>query len=276
LKEWQKTIHHYGTLLQTDVKLHSGCSGGALLSLEGKLIGLTTAHAALFGLDVPGGFAVPMDGTMRQIVEILGKGEEVEYGFLGVSFHAAKKPGKGVILSHVIDGSPADLAGLRIGDTLLAIGDQSITSSENMFLALSSLFAGTKVKLEVRKAGKKFDETVQVVLMKSHVAGKTIAANSRHPFFRGLRADYTSLAVQSKFPGYNHEHIPKGVLITEVQVNSPAATALLKPGEIITHVNNLPVEMPDQFYQLVQNMKGEVTLTLISLNGLPAPKVTIN
>jgi serine protease Do len=276
LKDWPKPAQHYGAFMQTDVRLPSGCSGGAILSLDGKLIGLTTVQSPQQGIDALGGLAIPIDATMRQIIDILARGEDVEYGFLGISFTSVAKPGKGVLLSNVLEGSPADQGGLRPGDTILSVNDQTINNADDMFAALGGLFAGNKVSLEVRKGGKKFGEMLTVILMKSFVAGKTIAANTRCPFFRGFRVDYGSLSVQCKFPGYNFDSIPRGVLVTEVQVNSPAATALLKPGEIITHVNNQLVETPQQFYERVRGWKGPVVLTLISLNGQAAPKVTIN
>src|SRR5262249_1394928 len=158
---------------------------------------------------------------------------------------------KGVALSQVIDGSPADACGLRPGDIILAVNGQTIGGSDDMNFALFGLVAGTKAKLDVRKVGKKFDETVTIALTKSHVAGTTIASHSRRPFFRGFRVDYHSLSVQCKFTGYSYDSIPAGVLVTDVQPNSPAATALLKPGEVITHVNSKAVESPEHFYQLV-------------------------
>src|SRR5262249_52780164 len=59
-----KTLHHYGTLIQTDARLNLGCSGGALLNLDGELIGLTTSLAALTGGEGAGGYAVPMDANL--------------------------------------------------------------------------------------------------------------------------------------------------------------------------------------------------------------------
>ena len=72
-------------LLQTDARLQLGASGGALVDLDGKLVGLTTAQAALTGVDSPGGFAIPIDANYRRIIEVLSRGEEVDYGFLGVT-----------------------------------------------------------------------------------------------------------------------------------------------------------------------------------------------
>src|SRR5262249_43594110 len=82
----KKTLHHYGTLLQLDARLNLGCSGGAVVNLQGELIGLTTALAAVSGSETPGGFAVPIDRWFKSIVATLQEGKEVEYGFLGVNF----------------------------------------------------------------------------------------------------------------------------------------------------------------------------------------------
>ncbi|MFL5340794.1 MAG: trypsin-like peptidase domain-containing protein, partial [Gemmataceae bacterium] len=78
-------LHYYGVLLQTDLRLNLGTSGGALLDLKGNWVGLTTAQAAVAGGDTAGGFAVPLDARMSRIIDVLRRGEEVEYGFLGIS-----------------------------------------------------------------------------------------------------------------------------------------------------------------------------------------------
>ena len=79
------TLHHFGTLVQTDAKLPLGTSGGALLNLDGEMVGLTTAMAAGAGYDQAAGYAIPVDEAFRRIVEALNRGQEVEYGLLGIS-----------------------------------------------------------------------------------------------------------------------------------------------------------------------------------------------
>ena len=78
------TLHHYGTLIQTDAKLNLGTSGGPLLNLKGEMVGLSVALAAAAGYETAGGYAIPVDATFRRAVETLEQGREVEYGFLGV------------------------------------------------------------------------------------------------------------------------------------------------------------------------------------------------
>ncbi len=78
------TLHHFGTLIQTDAKLNLGTSGGALLNLDGEMVGLTTALAAQAGYEQAAGYALPVDETFRRVVATLKQGREVEYGLLGV------------------------------------------------------------------------------------------------------------------------------------------------------------------------------------------------
>ncbi|MBN2290970.1 MAG: trypsin-like peptidase domain-containing protein, partial [Pirellulales bacterium] len=78
------TLHHYGTLIQTDAKLNLGTSGGPLLDLSGRMVGLVTSLPPATGYEQPAGYAIPVDKTFRRVVDTLKQGREVEYGFLGI------------------------------------------------------------------------------------------------------------------------------------------------------------------------------------------------
>ncbi|MHB8903312.1 MAG: S1C family serine protease, partial [Thermoguttaceae bacterium] len=78
------TIHHFGTLIQTDARLNLGTSGGALVDLEGRMVGLTTALAAVAGYETSAGYAYPVNEMFRRVLDTLKRGREVEYGFLGI------------------------------------------------------------------------------------------------------------------------------------------------------------------------------------------------
>jgi serine protease Do len=270
-EERQKTLHHYGTLLQTDARLNLGCSGGALVNLKGELIGLTTSAAALTGSETAGGFAVPLDAGMKRIIEVLKRGEEVEYGFLGVRFHPTDPRARvGVRLAETIDGSPAQAAGLRAGDYIWAINGKDINDYDDLFLAIGTLLAGSEAKLRVAHAPRGAGESrdVTVTLAKFHVPGKIIA--TKKPEARGgLRVDYTSILVQP-FGNY----IPSGVVIREVIRGSAADHARLQPDKVITHVDGRAVHNPAEFYQAMSKAHGSVKLTLRTGDGRP-DEVTI-
>src|SRR5262249_55558667 len=114
-------LHVHPILLQTDARLNLGCSGGALLNLRGELIGLTTARAAITGSETAGGFALPLDMNMQRIIGRLRKGQEVEYGFLGVSGDGLVGREEGLIINEVTSGSPAAKAELNPGEIILSI-----------------------------------------------------------------------------------------------------------------------------------------------------------
>jgi len=265
-----KRLDQYGTLLQTDARLNLGCSGGALVNLRGEMIGLTTAVAAMYGGETPGGFAVPLDAGMRRIIDVLKRGAEVDYGFLGVG-GGDEKPGQGAVLNIVTRGSPAERqALLQSGDAIIKLNDMPIREWDDLLLALGTQLAGAKVRLEIRRlhGGARM---VQVELVKSPLPGKQIASSlGSRPFVRGLRVDYTSLLAESGVGS-----IARGVLITDVQPFSPAAAAKLKYGEIVTRVNGREVNKPSEFYQAVAAAAGRIELTLGAFGNAAAPKVTL-
>ncbi|MCI0377345.1 MAG: PDZ domain-containing protein [Gemmataceae bacterium] len=274
-EERVKPLYHYGLLLQTDVRLNVGCSGGALLNLRGELIGLTTAFAAIQGGETPGGFALPLDQGMRRVLAALTRGEEVDYGFLGVGFREKNDPNPGVSIDFVTPGSPADLeARLRVQDIILAVDDVPVEDSDDLFLYLGTHLAGSKVKLKVHRSKARQTSTVTATLAKFYVPGKKIASSTgQRPYFRGLRVDYSSLVTQQA-PGMGR--IPSGVLVTEVQPGSVAEQAKLRPGEIITHVNEQAVTSPASFYLAVNKIAGPVEFSLYHFGPQdPAPKVVL-
>ncbi|HMF14494.1 MAG TPA: trypsin-like peptidase domain-containing protein, partial [Gemmataceae bacterium] len=148
-----KALAQFATLIQTDARLNLGCSGGALIDLDGKLVGLTTAVAALNGSETPGGFALPMDKSVRAIVEKLRRGEEVEYGFLGVVFLSTSGTGREGIPVAVIPGGAAATAGMPVsrgdrddGCLILSINGVPARDHSELSFLIGTALAGSTVK----------------------------------------------------------------------------------------------------------------------------------
>ena len=255
------TLHQYGTLVQTDVRLALGCSGGALLNLDGELIGLTTAQAALAGSEAPGGYAVPLDAPMKRIIEVLMRGEEVEYGFLGVSFQPDDQPGRGVMIQGVAPGSPAQRAGLVRGDRITAINGAPIRDIDDLYLQIGIGLAGGAARIEVVGGGNR-TRTCTATLTKSYTPGNAIASH-RPPAVGGLRVDYVSILAQR----VGLQQLPQGVAIRAVAPDSPADKARLQVDYIITSVNGQPVTTPAEFYAAVAKADGPIDLMVTNLEG---------
>ena len=256
--ERNKNLHSYGTLLQLDARLNLGCSGGAVLDLKGELIGLTTAQAALSGVETPGGFAVPMDAGMWRIVEQLKKGEEVEYGFLGVQPDAvAGNRADGVAIGNVVSGSPADEASprrLQSHDIILSVDGVRVLENEDLFVTIGTQLAGRTVELEVKGRPGQLPDKLTVKLAKFRSNAKYIASKEP-PALGGLRVDYTSLLAQPGLDPRFARPIPVGVIVREVVPGSPADKAQLQPDKLITHVNDQRVTSPTEFYLCMENAR---------------------
>jgi serine protease Do len=253
-----KTLHHYGTLLQTDARLNLGCSGGALVDLNGRLVGLTTSLAAVNGSETAGGYAVPMDAALSRVVRTLVRGEEVEYGFLGVGFDdtvlgTGSGATPGVRLRRVTLNSPGDKAGLQVGDMVLEVNGTEVRDLDDLFLAIGSLMAGDEVRVvaETLNRGRR---TITARLAKLH-HGLPLIASRRPPAVYGLRVDWPRLV---ELPN-RESSLPEGVVVREVLPNTPADRAGLRPGDVIEAVNGESVDSPAGF---AGKVKGAPTLRL--------------
>lgn len=259
-----QSFHRFGTLIQTDVRLSLGCSGGALVNLDGEVVGITTALAALTGVEAPGGFAVPVDGRMRQVINALARGEEVEYGFLGVQLTRNGVGRNGVRVSGAVANSPAERAGLEDGDEIVEINGVAVRDNDELFLQISTLLTGSEVRLKALKRGRSAAVALPPVrVAKLYVPGTPVA--SRRPEPRaGLRVDYGSvLTGRSVSP-----QVFDAVAIREVVPGSPAAANdKLQPERLITRVNGRPVTTPAEFYEAMDQAGGRAALTLISPEG---------
>ncbi|MBV9126391.1 MAG: trypsin-like peptidase domain-containing protein [Planctomycetes bacterium] len=255
------SLHHFGTLLQTDARLNLGCSGGALIDLRGELIGLTTTLAAVTGGETAGGFAVPLDDDFKRIVAVLEQGKEVDYGFLGVGFERDIVRGDSVRLGRVLLNSAASRAGLLPGDAILEVNDFPVRENDDLFLAVGKLLAGSEARLKVRSLNGRV-RMVTVKLDKFYQPTDQIIASNQPAWVRGLRVDYTSVLVQ-RDPFLRE--IPRGVYVREVQPNSPADEARLQEA-VITEVNGQPVHDPDEFYREADKVEKTAALVLTVVN----------
>lgn len=259
-----RQLRHLPTLMQLDSKLNLGMSGGAVVNMNGELVGITTTGGNPQGFDAQAGYAIPMDILGRRAISTLIRGEEVEYGFLGVSLATN---GSNVIQG-VSPGTPAARAGLIQGDQIVKIGEIPVTDGDQLVLAVNSFPVETPLKITYRRT--LFNEAkpaplveAQLRLAKFPVGGEVIATNKPQPW-RGLEVDYPSVMIQGNPLGElpTLRSIPPdsdGVIVTHINAGSPAL-GLMKPGELITSVNGQRINGPRQFRQIVKDLKGPVRI----------------
>jgi len=268
-----RTLPHYGMVLHTDARVTLGCSGGALLNLEGELIGITTPMAAVTGAETSGGFALPIDANYRRILDVLKAGKEVEYGFLGVTFSREighTRLDNGLKIDKVTPGAPAYNAGLlgsttptRGGDSIVAIDGNPIKEQDDLFLYVGAALAGTQVKMTVSRPQSPLLD-VKVTLAKFDHPLPWLATN-KSPDFLGLRIDYSSVMLLKA--NLADTGIPAGVAVREVDPGSVAAEkfkALPEPVTrwLITHVNGKAITNPTEYYGEIRG-KDSIRLRLL-------------
>lgn len=277
--EGRETLHHYGTLIQTDARLELGSSGGALVNLKGEMIGLTTSLAALAGFERPGGYAIPVDDDFRRALDQLKQGRLPEYGFLGVapSLLTAEERRKGRLgarIADVVPATPAARAGLTSGDVVTHVEGQPVIDDVHLIRQLSGLFAGTSVELTVERGGTGLlnprSLAVNVLLSKKRMEGsRQPIATVVEPAWRGLEVDYATAAPM--FREQSRDLDPAGCVgIVRVQRDSPAWQAGLRPGDFISHaaIAGEPlrqIDSPQQFRELVARATGNVALQLTAV-----------
>jgi serine protease Do len=278
LDRGKRLYHFYGTLIQTTARLNSACSGGALLNRKGELIGITSSLAATTNSDAPGGFAVPTNAAVRRIIDTLKRGEEVEYGFLGVSFDVQHGEEESCRITGITTGSPADLAHIPLQTTptsqarpyIVRIDGTPIKNYDDISLAIGASLAGRTITLDLAPAANGLTQPYQVKLAKYYIPGPIIASK-RAPAVGGLRIDYASTLIKTS--AASQLPIPAGVVVREVLRGSPAEKANIQVDQVITRVNGRDVLTPKDYYDAVAAGSGPLVLTFKTVQGEETKKL---
>lgn len=254
----------YDDFIQTDASINPGNSGGPLINLEGEVVGINTAIIAS-GQGI--GFAIPIN-MAKGIVDQLKSSGEVTRGWLGVSIQPLSpelaayyglKDGKGVLVTDVFKGDPADLAGIQSQDIILEINGKKVEDSRELTRLVASLPVGETVTVKFLRDGK--EQQVKVKLAKredSKITGKIQEAPSKNGL--GIKVAEITTEMMRRY------NLPKseGVIVVETDPQGKGAEAGLQMGDIITEVNYKKIRsLKDYNDQLNKIKKGEKIKMLI-------------
>lgn len=267
------TLHHYGTLLQTTANLELGSSGGLLVNLQGEMVGLTISHAALIGYERPGGFAIPVDETFLRAVEQLRSGRQPSYGFLGIApaevrnFTGRPDAPHGALVANVVPGTPASAAGIKVDDIVTHVDGHVIQDDVELIRRINGKPAGATVELTLA-ASRDGTEPKEARKVKVHL-GKRPPDPLRPGFsevttpeWRGMKVDYATAC--PNFQQVSRALEGKAAVgVVEVQANSLAWQAGLRPGDFVALASGKACGTPEQFLQNVAADTGPVQLTLL-------------
>ncbi|MDV6315983.1 DegQ family serine endoprotease [Idiomarina sp. HP20-50] len=245
-------IEELENFIQTDAAINSGNSGGALVTLDGKLIGINTAILGPNGGNIGIGFAIPSD-MMNNLVQQLIEFGEVRRGVLGVRGNdlthdvaqALNIPvNLGAFVSQVVPGSSADKAGIKSGDVIISVDGQVIRSFSELGAMVGSIGSGKSIELGIIRNGKEM--SLEVTL---GAQDTSVTAASIHPALEGA-----SLAVAQS---------TQGIEVTELQEGSPAVRIGLEKGDIIQGVNRQAVSSLSDLREVIEGKTGVIALNIL-------------
>ncbi len=264
------------TFIQTDAAINPGNSGGALVNIRGQVVGINTFIVS--GNSGPGGeggflglgFAIPSN-TVKHVMDDLVKTGKVSRGYLGVNLQRVPLDEKmarqfklpdlsGALVQDVSPDSPADKGGIKAGDVIRKLDGQKVEGSAELTASITSMNPGTTVDLEVFRDGKPLNIKVTLGERPANLAAQ--GGGTRGPSGGTLRG----ISVQNLTPDLRDQlEVPasvRGVVITEVDPNSPAGQAGLRQGVVIQSINRQAVNSVTDFNRLAAAAKGEVLLRI--------------
>jgi Do/DeqQ family serine protease len=244
----------YEDFLQTDAPINQGNSGGALISLNGELIGINSQILTPTGGNIGLGFAIPSN-MAREVMGQLKSGGSVRRGKLGVSVQNVTPDlaaslnlpdASGALISAVAPGSPAAGAGLKQRDVVTAINGEKVADSNALRNRIAGTRPGSTVALQVLRDGR--TETLHATL--GELENSRTRASADEGESRDRAFGPTGMAVEPLTPEVARElglsGRREGVVVSDVNPDGAAAAAGLKPGDVITQVNGEAVKTPNE------------------------------
>ncbi|MGO9307498.1 MAG: Do family serine endopeptidase [Spirochaetia bacterium] len=263
----------YTDYIQTDAAINQGNSGGALVNIQGEVIGMNTWIAAPTGGSIGLGFAIPINNALQPIRDFIAKGK-VEYGWLGAQIADIQDketyPGfaadlkleglKGALVMEIYKGSPADRAGVLPGDYVTLVDKAVIIDAEKLTQVVGGLAAGHTYTFSLVRYGENI--TVPVKIGVRDEGDQVAQAKNLWP---GLTVIDINDQVRQQVD------IPRGtrgVVVGYVpDQDAPASIAGLKPGDVITSVNGAAVRNMMDYYKALNTGSGRSVMFTIERDG---------
>ena len=267
----------YDDFIQTDASINPGNSGGPLLNMKGEVIGINTAIVA-GGQGI--GFAIPVNLAKNIIAQLKSTGE-VTRGWLGVGIQDISeevaeyygiKEKKGVLVTEVFPGDPADLAGIKPKDIILSINGKAVESARQLTSMIADISVGDTIQIKINRNGKA--QTIDVKIAKREET-KILGRNTqeREQSQLGIQASEITPETARRF----NLKDTAGIIVVGVDPESKAAEAGLQVHDVIREINHKNITSLNDFNKMIDGIpKGEtINLFIRRLNrGFLVIKIT--
>lgn len=253
----------YDDFIQTDASINPGNSGGPLINMKGEVVGINTAIIAS-GQGI--GFAIPINLADGIIVQLKASGE-VTRGWLGVGIqdltpelaeYYKVKDEKGVLITHVFPGDPADKGGIKVKDIIIKIDGKSVPSARELSRTIAGIVVGKKTAILLIRDGKR--KTVYLKVAKRQDDESLVRKETESSDESGLLASELTPETARQL-GYDENE--KGVIITNVKPGSKGELAGIRPGDLIKEINRRPVSTMNDYQKKMQKIKKGETIHLL-------------
>lgn len=257
---------NYVPFIQTDVAINPGNSGGPLFNLKGEVVGINsqifTRSGGFMGLS----FAIPMEVAL-DVSEQLKSSGKVERGWLGVVIQEVNKDlaesfgldkPAGALVAQVLEKGPADKGGLQVGDVILSLDNHPVVMSADLPHLVGAVKPGTTVKLVVVREGSRKTLRVKVGALPNEGEEMAVADGSGAASKSNrLGITVIDLTVEQK----KATDLQGGVVIQEVH-DGAAAMIGLRPGDVITHLNNQAVQSAKVFTKIARELPNDRSISM--------------
>ncbi len=263
-------IADYEDFIQTDAAINPGNSGGALVNVRGELVGINTAIFSTSGGYQGIGFAVPTNMAKAVMESLITKGKVIR-GWLGVSVQPltpelAKQFNildvRGVLVGDVVEGGPAEKGGLQRGDVIIEYEGKKIEEPYQLRNMVASTLPGTPVEIKIIRDNRK--ETKKVIITELPGEMKMPSKGEYENLLKGITVQDLTDEIYARL---NLPKKIKGVIVTNIEEDSPAAMRLMK-GDVIQEINRMRITNLKDYENIVSKIEPEEDiLLLIYRNG---------
>lgn len=266
----QLGLAQYEDFLQTDAAINMGNSGGPLINMEGKVVGINSVILAPSGGNVGIGFAIPSTMAKKVIHDLKTKGRVVR-GHMGITIETItdndaeelEYPTGGVIIADVEKNSPAEQAGLERYDIIVKVNGNRVKKGEELSTRIAEISPGDKVNLEIFRGNKKMTVTV--------IVGEAPESEIFRPQQQDERTFDLGMVLVDNSSELAEEYelkTSRGILVRRVERDGIAARNNIRRGDVILEVNREEIDSVDDFREIISEKKpGSLILLWINRGG---------